>query len=88
MAWDDHEYILFLTPVGWKTDEPPDCVESWRCQVYQRSGWSKEYVNWTCVWANPDVPRADRDRLREKHKETMGTPDPLSNIVISIGEPL
>jgi hypothetical protein len=73
MAWDDHEYVLHLTPRGWEPDETPDRVESWRCPR---------------VWANPDVPRTDRDRLREKHKETMGTPDPLNNMVISIGEPL
>ena len=89
MAWDRHETIYHLTPRGWEFDDPPppDRVESWRCYVHQQSGWSKEYVDWTCIWANPDVPRTERDQLREKHKETMGTPDPLSNMVISIGEP-
>jgi hypothetical protein len=75
MAYDDIETEYHLTPDGWKTGEPPsDRVETWICQQYQASGYSKTLVSWRCTWADPGMPRGDRDELRAKYKEFMGRP--------------
>ena len=89
MSWDRHNTDYHLTTKGWVPGEPPpDRVETWNCSVHQRSGWSKEYTDWTCKWADPDTPRVERDALRDQHKSFMGTAGRESGRVINIGEPL
>lgn len=61
-----------LTPDGWVVADspPPGRVETWICSV-EEPGWSKRYVEWTCMWANPKVPLSERDSLRERFAEPM-----------------
>jgi hypothetical protein len=89
MAWDRSESILHLTLSGWQTGESPEGrVESWHYSYSQQSGWSKEYVEWTCIWADPDIPRADRNRIREQYGERMGKPGRFGNVITTISKPL
>jgi hypothetical protein len=89
MSYDDDTTVYSLTPEGWEVDEThSQAVERWSREVYQASGWSREYVTWTCLWAKPDIPRADRDRIRAKHSEFMGTPGRCGDREITIGKPL
>jgi hypothetical protein len=89
MAWDDSKAKLHLTPKGWTTGKrPDDAVETWSRSTQQTSGWSKEYVDWSCTWASPSATRAERDALRAKHKGFMGSPGQAGNRVTSIGAPL
>ena len=66
MAYDSYDYDRYLTPEGWSLgdERPADCVEEWHVKGRQQSGWSKEYVTWTCTWASPDWAREKRDELR------------------------
>ena len=89
MAWDRSDYDYHLTPRGWESDSPPDDrVETWNRSMYQASGWSREQVAWTCTWAKKGMPRADRDALREKHRDFMGTAGRSGDRVTTIGDPL
>jgi hypothetical protein len=89
MSYDDDTTIYALTPAGWVMDEiHPQAIERWSRHVSQASGWSREYVTWTCLWADQSVPRADRDRIRTEHRESMGTPGRWGNRETSIGKPL
>jgi len=89
MSYDDGETTYHLTPKGWtNSDAPVDCVETWSRSVRQQSGWSKEYIEWHCKWANPSVPRAERDALRKKHREFIGPQGRHGSTIISIGDPL
>lgn len=90
MAWDRYNTDYHLTSRGWETDEPPpaDRVETWNRSVHQQSGWSKEYIDWTCIWADSDVPRAERDALRKKHQTFMGTDGRSGDTITSVGDPL
>ena len=86
MAWDSSDNDYHLTPRGWESGSAPDDrVETWNRSMYQASGWSKEQVTWTCIWANQDIPRADRDALREKYRARMVGRS--SDMVTTIGEP-
>jgi hypothetical protein len=64
-----------LTRRGWILSDvpPPDRVESWTC-VVERAGHSKRYVEWTCLWADPEIPEGERDRLR------WSFPEPLAGL--------
>jgi len=89
MAYDSGETTYHLTPEGWTTgDAPADRVETWLRSMHQQSGWSKEYIDWRCEWINPSIPRAERDALRNKHREFMGPPGRRGSTIISIGDPL
>ena len=84
VSYDDSSIKYHLTPSGWKPGETPaDCAETWIRSSRQASGWSREYVTWSCVWANPDIPGPERDAIRVKHKDFMG-----SGRDITIGKPL
>ena len=73
MAYDDIEFEYHLTPDGWKTGDPPsNRIETWICHQYQASPYSRTLVQWRSKWADPNIPRADRDELRTKYKEFMG----------------
>jgi len=79
----DTEY--HLTPRGWETGNSPlDRVETWLRAIRG----SREYVCWVCKWANPNVPRADRDKLRTKHGQFMGHSSRWRRRITIIGEPL
>lgn len=89
MSYDDDSTSYTLTPRGWVTDpNPPDAIEIWVRTVSQASGWSREYVSWSCKWANLDVSRAERDRIRVQHQDFMGRPGRFGDRETSIGEPL
>ncbi len=90
MAYDRDSTTLHLTPDGWSYDDdrPANAVETWRRDVDQASGWSREYVDWTCEWANPDIPREKRDEIRNQYRERMGKPGREGDRITSIGEPL
>ena len=89
MAWDKSDTDYHLTLRGWETGSPSDDrVETWNRSMYQASGWSKEHVTWTCEWVAPDMSRADRDVLREKHRDVMGVVGRSGDRVTTIGEPL
>jgi hypothetical protein len=83
----DTEY--HLTPRGWKTGHPSsDRVETWLRAVRHQSGGAKEYICWVCQWADPNLPRSDRDKLRAKHKGFMGRSSRWQRRITIIGEPL
>lgn len=89
MAWDRSEDDYHLTPRGWESGElPDDRVETWHRSMHQASGWSKEHITWTCTWVNQDIPRDDRDALREKHRDFMGTDGRSGDRVTTIDDPL
>ena len=89
MSYDDDATIYTLTTSGWVvSDSYPDGVERWARHVFQASDWSREYITWTCVWANPDVPRPERDRVRKEHREFMGEPGQRRSRETNIGKPL
>lgn len=87
MAWDSSDNDYHLTPRGLLPGPPPeDRVETWNRSMYQASGWSREQVTWTCKWVNEEIPRADRDALREKYRDQMVGRS--SDMVATMGEPL
>jgi hypothetical protein len=89
MSWDDSECIYHLTPKGWITgDRPSDCAESWARSVRQQSGWSKEYIDWRCLWVDPNIARAERDALRKKFQEFMGVAGRQGITITTISDPL
>ena len=89
MAYDSIRTNYHLTPRGWELGSPPDDrLETWERSIDQASPWSKEYISWTCEWVREDVPRADRDTLREKHRNFMGTDGRSGDRVTTIGAPL
>ena len=89
MAFDDDRAVYVLTPEGWMPgDEHPEAVEMWERSTSQASGWSREYVSWSCHWANPKVSRGERDRLRAHYQEFFGKPGRSGNREITIGRPL
>ena len=61
-----------LTRDGWVVGDypPPARIESWNC-VVERAGRSKRYVEWTCLWADPETSQMERDRLRQKFRESV-----------------
>jgi hypothetical protein len=63
---DPQNTIFHLTSNGWFISDspPPDRVETWNCCVRDLPAWSRQLIDWTCMWANPNVPRAERDILR------------------------
>lgn len=71
MSYDSDEGLFHLTPDGWVREDdepyPADRVETWRYKSSQTSGWSKEYRNLTCIWADPNISRQERDAPRKKH---------------------
>jgi hypothetical protein len=89
MAFDDHKAEYHLTPRGWEPgDPPPDRAETWICHTEQQSFYSKEYVTWSCQWADPRMRRDDRDKLRAAHREFMGRAGRSGKRITTIGEPL
>lgn len=89
MAYDDDCTVYMLTPGGWLPGEDhPDAVETWVRSTSQASDWSREYISWSCQWANPEVPRADRDWLRSLYRDFMGKPGRSGSREITIGSPL
>jgi|SRR5215472_3986583 len=75
LAYDDIETEYHLTPDGWKTGDPPsNRIETWICHQYQASPYSRTLVQWRPKWADPKIPRAERDELRAKYEEFMGKP--------------
>jgi hypothetical protein len=75
MAYDDIKTAYHLTSDGWKTGNPPaDRIETWICHKYQASAYSRTLISWRCTWADPGMPRPDRDKVRAKYKEFIGRP--------------
>ena len=89
MAWDSSTTDYHLTPRGWELGAPPDDrIETWNRSTNQASGWSKDYISWTCKWVKKDVSRTDRDVLRRKHSGFMGKAGRFGDMIITIGDPL
>lgn len=89
MAYDRDDTDFHLTPRGWESDlVPDDRVETWNRYMNQQTGWSREHVKWTCKWADPDTPRAERDALREKYRDFMGVEERTRHRDTTIGKPL
>lgn len=89
MSFDDDCAMYVLTQEGWSTgNEHPNAVEVWERSASQASGWSREHISWSCLWANPDVSRDERDRLRAYYQKFMGKPGRWGNREITIGSPL
>lgn len=89
MSYDDDTSVYSLTPTGWETDEMhPQAIERWSRHLTQASAWSREYVTWTCLWVDENIPRAHRDRIRAEHREMMGHPGRWGNRETTIGKPL
>lgn len=74
MGYDRYTTTHHLTKSGWVRgeDRPDDAIETWECLVDQPSGWSKEDRTWSCKWASSDVDRAERDRIRNRHRNAVG----------------
>ena len=77
MAVDHTIDEYHLTPNGWitgthyffgDTDKqippPPDRVETWKQELKQQSGWSKEYITWECIWVSPNHSEEERNKLK------------------------
>jgi hypothetical protein len=93
MAYDDIEFEYHLTSDGWKTGDPPsNRIETWICHPYQASPYSRTLVQWRSKWADPNIPRADRNEIRTKYKEFMGRRGRIGTRGLAketaIGEPL
>jgi hypothetical protein len=89
MSYDDDSISYTLTTHGWVTDSNhPDAIEIWIRTVSQASGWSNEYVSWSCKWANPNVSRAERDKIRKQYQDFMGRKGRYGNKETTIGEPI
>jgi hypothetical protein len=86
----DSQATYHLTSNGWtlSPDAPPDRVETWSCSVRQLSSWSREYIDWRCVWANPTVSVAERETLRKTYRQIPGSPGRYGGTIITIGNPL
>lgn len=89
MAYDRDETEYTLTEKGWKVgDDHENGIETWVRQTYQASGWSREQVSWHCVWANEKISKEDRNKIRNKHKDFMGSPGRYGDRETTIGTPL
>jgi len=91
MAHDRYSTTHHLTPKGWshQDERPNDALETWICTVDQPSGFSDEYRNWRCGWADRSVDRASRDKLRAEFEAELSMQASSGNgVVTSVGEPL
>jgi len=78
-----------LTPVGWAAGNPPaDRVETWTRRVFEDLRYGREEVHWHCEWASPDVARAERNALRNRHSHLMWEAARFPRLIVSIGAPL
>jgi hypothetical protein len=87
MAPDEENITHHLTRNGWViSDNPPlDRVETWNRYTEETSGRSERSTKWTCTWANPAIPRSERNALRERFSTRMlGSGEDR----VSIGDPL
>jgi len=90
--FDVYQQRYYLTPNGWTETLPADTssiVEIWELDIYQPTGWSREYHDWTCMWTTKRTDwNADmRDTLREHY----AFPDlrrPEVKSIVNIGLPL
>ena len=81
--------MYHLTVRGWETGEPPtDRIETWLRSSYHQESTSRFYIEWSCLWANPSVRRTERDALRARFNDVMGTAGNFDSRIVSIGEPL
>jgi hypothetical protein len=90
MADYDEATRFHLTPDGWVTgDRPANAVESWKRWSFRpRSGPSRENVGWTSLWADPNMPRHDRNALRKRYPELMGAAGEAGGVNTTIGDPI
>ena len=78
-----------LTPDGWVTGEKPgDAVETWQRWSTRQGGRREENIGWTSLWANPQIPRPDRNALRARYPELMGAPGRVGDVTTTIGDPV
>jgi len=83
------ETAFHLTERGWETGEPPpDRVETWLRSSCHQAQSPPLYIEWSCLWANPSVRRTERDALRAKFNNVMGTAGSFDTCIVTIGEPL
>jgi hypothetical protein len=91
MAYDRSTTVHHLTEHGWLHDEarPDEAMETWVCKTHQASGWSKEDRDWSCEWANTQVPRETRDRVRSLFAAKIGMVEgKIGDVRTSVGNPL
>ncbi|MGE3770521.1 MAG: hypothetical protein AB7G06_06160 [Bdellovibrionales bacterium] len=90
--FDVYQQRFYLTPTGWSETQPAtetQIIEVWELDIYQPAGWSREYHDWTCMWASnkPEWTLTIRDDLRARHPfPDFCKPDIRS--VINVGFPL
>ena len=78
-----------LTPRGWEAGNlPKDRVETWTRRIFEDLSAGCEEVHWCCEWASPDVARAERDALRNRHSHLMWEAARFPRLTVSIGVPL
>jgi hypothetical protein len=82
----DTTATFHLTPSGWIEGDvaPPQRVETWSRSIRQLSSWSREYIDWRCIWVNPDMPAAERDDLRKKYRQLLGSPGRFGGTIVTI----
>jgi len=56
--------------------------------VFEDLRYGREEVHWHCEWASPDVARAERDALRNRHSHLMWEAARFPRLTVSIGAPL
>ncbi len=89
MAYDRDETEYTLTRGGWHVGaDHENGIEIWMRKTDQASEWSREYISWSCVWANQAISREERDNIRNEHKEFMGRPERFGDRETTIGKPL
>jgi hypothetical protein len=81
--------MYHLTPQGWVTGERPSgAVETWQRWASGHAGRRTAHIGWTSLWADPRIPRSERDALRAHHRESMGMPGRVDEVTTTIGDPI
>lgn len=91
MAYDRSTTTHHLTEHGWVHGEnrPEGAIETWVCKTHQASGWSKEDWDWSCEWANPNIARTTRDKIRHRFATEIGMIEGTrGDVRTSIGHPI
>lgn len=56
-----------LTVRGWTSGKPPeDRIETW-VRASRECRESRISIRWIPIWASPDMPRSERNKIRNRH---------------------